>query len=181
MTVYIALLRAVNVSGKNILNMKELKAALEQNGFKNPETYIQSGNIIFKHPSKSSTELENQLTNCLKEQFNLTIDSRIYSIQEFNSILNQNPFSSEINLKDLYLTFLFEKPITEKLNSLPSSGNDRWKIHNQVIYLHCPDGYGKTKLSNNLFESKLKTAATTRNGRTCLKLREMAEVMNYEL
>jgi uncharacterized protein (DUF1697 family) len=180
MLTYIALLRAVNVSGKNLLNMKALKTALAENGFINPDTYIQSGNIVFQHSANSIKKLETQLKNCLKNEFNLEVEVQLFSAKEFTLILEKNPFLPEVNLEDLYLTFLFKKPSAEEISNLPTSGNDRWKIQDQVVYLHCPDGYGKTKLSNNLFESKLKTAATTRNGRTCLKLVEMAGMMNDE-
>jgi uncharacterized protein (DUF1697 family) len=180
MLTFIALLRAVNVAGKNLLNMQALQTALAENGFINPDTYIQSGNVLFQHSESSIEIIKIQLNNCLKNDFNLEVEVQLFSAKEFIRIVETNPFLPEVKIEDLYLTFLFKKPNAEAVHSFPISGNDRWEIQDQVVYLHCPDGYGKTKLSNNLIESKFKSAATTRNGRTCLKLVEMAGKMDNE-
>ena len=90
-----------------------------------------------------------------------------------------NPFlqATETDISKLHVTFLNELPSKENLEKLNSAnaGNDKFEIINDVVYLHCPDGYGNTKLNNTFFENKLKVRATTRNWNTVIKLSKLYE------
>jgi len=169
MTTYISLLRGINVSGQKKILMDDLRKLYEQLGFMGVKTYIQSGNIIFDAKGK---QLKEKIESGIKKKFGLQVSVLIKSIKEFAKILQDNPFSDE----KVYFTFLFSKPEIIDFSVIDrfKKANEEIKIHDGVIYFHCLDGYGKTKLSNNFFENKLKVIATTRNLRTVKKLIEIA-------
>lgn len=173
---YICLLRGINVSGKNIIPMVQLKEAFEQSGFKQVQTYIQSGNIVFNSKLKNPNQIETETEELIHSIFNLTIKSMVFSISDFKNILELNPFKKEAELEPakMILTFLEGIPNEEALAKIPESGNDQWQLIGRCVYLYCPDGYGKTKLTHSVFESKLKIKATARNWRTCVQIVQMA-------
>ena len=83
-------------------------------------------------------------------------------------IFNQNPFEEE----QMYFTFLYQEPESIPTEAIEKAlkESEKYLIQNQVVYFSCPEGYGKTKFSNNFIENKLKVDATTRNLKTLLKL-----------
>ena len=169
---YIVLLRGINVSGKNKLPMLDLRELLNDLQFQNVQTYIQSGNIILESD-------ENKITICKKikdrifYEFGYDVPVIIRTVSEWERTINNYPFSIE-NEKIVAFTFLDKKTEISKIE-VKNIGEDICKIDNDVVYLHCPSGFGKTKLTNNLIEKKLNAIATTRNLRTTLKLLELAE------
>ncbi len=143
---------------------------------KNIITYIQSGNVIFQS-GREAIELEELLENRLAQHFGFAISVLIRSIEDWEKIVAEQPFGEkETFTKNLYYTFLKSPATAENLNLLASTNYppDRFTIKGQEIYLYC-ESYGKTKLSNPFFETKLKVKATTRNYNTLLKLLELAE------
>jgi uncharacterized protein (DUF1697 family) len=179
MTCYISILRGINVGGQKQIRMDDLKALYESMKFKDVITYIQSGNVIFKTDIKKSIDEISGLIEkaiYLKDKFHVPLIIR--PVEEMFQIVAANPFLDEDGIKTdkIHVTFLSEKPKfinSEIINHLDFSP-DRFKIIEKEIYLYCPEGYGKSKLSNNFFESKLKVTATTRNWSTVNKLVEMA-------
>jgi len=169
---YICLLRGINVSGKNIIPMTQLKLALEQSGLHQVRTYIQSGNIVFNSDHKNSAQIENGIELLIQSNFDLKIKSMVIPVADFTKMLELNPFKKEAAAEPsrMILTFLECIPNAEGLQKIPESGKDQWKIIDRCVYLYCPDGYGKTKLTHSVFESKLKIKATARNWRTCEQL-----------
>jgi uncharacterized protein (DUF1697 family) len=176
MTTYIALLRGINVSGKNLIKMDALKLALKNIGFEDVQTYIQSGNIVFKSVEADVKILEKRIIDPIKNSFSLTVPCMVFMASDFKRIVMQNPFAESQNQAFLHLSFLSDKPLEsniQKLKDIPIS-QDAFEIIENCIYLYCPQGYGSTKLSNTTLESKLKVTATTRNLNTCLKLIELS-------
>lgn len=177
MSTYIALLRGINVSGQKLIKMNDLKKLLEDQGFQDVQTYIQSGNVIFSSPEKSIDMIKNIISNSIKKQFGFDVGVLVITSDNINYVMNNNPFIKKTNEIDkLYVTFLSELPSEEnikKLNSIDYSPEE-YIIKVKVVYLHVPNGYGKTKLNNNLFENKLKVEATTRNWKTINKLWELS-------
>ncbi len=180
METYISILRGINVGGKNKIKMPDLKEMYEELKFKDIVTYIQSGNIIFNsNQNVSNQNLAKKIEKGISEKFKLAVPVIIRTINEMESILKINPFLKMpgIDIEKLHVTFLEEIPEQLKLKEVAKYdySPDKFIIINKEVYVYCPDGYGMTKLSNNFFENKLKTGATTRNWRTVNKLVELAE------
>ena len=152
--------------------MIELRSLLNELGFQNVQTYIQSGNIILES-DKSKSEICEIIKEGVKAKFDYDVPVIIRTIPEWKKAIENYPFPLE-NEKIVGFTFLDRKSeITEiEINNL---GEDQFKIENYVVYFYCPNGFGKSKITNNLFERKLKVTATTRNLRTTLKLLELAK------
>ncbi len=178
MKTYISILRGINVGGQRIIKMDALKALYQELGFKNIDTYIQSGNVIFQHTNSNEVELRNLIQNKIKTAFDFDVPVIVLSAVKLNSIISNNPFAhnSDKNTAYLHITFLAEQPEDFDTVSILSKKSDSEEIHltQDAIYLYCPNGYGKTKLTNNFIESKLKVQATTRNWKTTLKLQDMS-------
>jgi uncharacterized protein (DUF1697 family) len=172
----LALIRGVNVGGK-VLSMERLRETLTAAGFANVSTYIQSGNIIFRvargTPEKSSKKIEELIRN----KFDLDVSVIVRTSAELQRIIAANPFISETGIDEsrLHVTFLARSPARVAIQALAAipAGADRFHHAGTEIYLHCPNGYGKTKLSNNVIERVLAVRATTRNWNTVRKLAEM--------
>lgn len=180
MKTYIALLRGVNVSGKNLIKMIELKQLFLNEGFKNVTTYIQSGNVIFNSTENSKIKLEQSITHAIKNQFSYTINLLVLTKKELETVFNNNPFiikNAEIDIAKLCVSLLHTEPDLDnipKIEALISDSDDKFILVEKRVYLYLPTGSAKTKLTNNLFEEKLKTVATTRNWKTITKLVELS-------
>ncbi|MCU0459460.1 MAG: DUF1697 domain-containing protein [Bacteroidales bacterium] len=177
MTTRIALLRSVNVLGKNMIKMPELALAFEKAGFRNVRTYIQSGNILFETDEESADLLSAKIRELISKKFGLTIQAVVLAPQELADIIAQNPFVKKagIDLSKQHVTFLDRDTDPEKAEKLLSYHYppDEIIIGSRAVYVHCPDGYGRTKYHNNFIEKKLEANGTSRNWNTCLKLLEM--------
>jgi len=178
METYIAILRGVNVGGKT-LKMADLRTKIERLGFENVSTYIQSGNILFKYRKEKNEVLEQKIKDFILADFNLDVPVVILTLKKLERIIKCNPFPKQ-NEKDIafmHVTFLQTKPefFDEQLILARRTGDEEIVFTDEAVYLYCPNGYGTSKLTNNLFESKMKVAATTRNWKTTLKLLELAK------
>jgi uncharacterized protein (DUF1697 family) len=174
---YVALLRGINVSGKNIMSMKELSGLFVELGMKNVTTYIQSGNVVFDSENDDSSDISKKLETAISKVFGYEISVIIRSKQELREIIKKNPFASE-DEKMLYTTFLKEIPDKELLSELQGKNinNDEIRIIDKNAYLLIRSGYGNTKLSNAFIEKKLRVVSTTRNINTVKKLIEITPV-----
>lgn len=177
MNQYIVLLRGVNVSGHNLLPMKELKKVMEVAGFESVATYIQSGNIVFNSNESNIDILKSLIIRLIQKHFNLSISVFILSRKQLIEIINNSPFKDEEDTKKLYYIILEQSPSVDLIEKLKiiQYPPDEYFIQDSVIYLNCHNGYGNTKFSNNFFENKLKLNATTRNWNTFQKLIEMTD------
>ena len=171
---YISMLRGINVSGQNKIKMEELKVLYESLGLKSVKTYIQSGNVIFESPESDVSELVNKIETAIKQAFGFSVIVTIRTMNEFQHVVKNNPFYEKVkeDVKKLHVTFLSDTPSKSSLDLINKLENepDEWFIAGKEIYLYCPNGYGRTKLTNNYFEKKLNVSATTRNWKTVNKL-----------
>jgi len=178
MNTYIALLRGINMGGKNKLKMAELRTALATLNFENVSTYIQSGNIVFQSSKKNVDAIAKSIKTLLQTSFDLEIPVIVRSKQTFLKEKEQNPFikaDANVDISQLYHTYLEKKPTTfdpEMLQKI-NVKEDKYQIIDQCIYLYFPNGYSQTKLTNALWEKKLQITATTRNWKTVCKISEM--------
>jgi len=178
METFISILRGINVSGQNKIQMTDLKALYEALKFKDITTYIQSGNVIFKSTSASDQKLAKKIEDAIYERYGFTVPVIIRTVDEMEHAISVNPFlkQSKADVERLHITFLAEIPEPKNMESVRNVdySPDKFIIIDKEVYLYCPNGYGITKLSNNFFEQKLKVKATTRNWKTVNKLFEMA-------
>jgi uncharacterized protein (DUF1697 family) len=176
MSKYVALLRGINVSGQKIILMELLRKAFEKKGFKEVRTYLQSGNVIFDSPKPV---LARAIEKLVLDDFGFEVTVVVRSPAELGKVIRANPFIKKkgVDLSRLYVTFFAEAPAKSALKALAAfdAGRDEWHADGNEIFLHCPGGYGETKLSNNLFEKKLALKATTRNWKTVNQLWEMSQ------
>lgn len=182
MLTYIALLRGINVSGHHKIKMAELKQLFINLGYLEVATYIQSGNVIFKSHIKESILIEDTVISAISKHFGHTIEVLILTKNELMTIFNANPFLAKdptTDISKLHVTILNKMPDLAGIPTieiLVANSDDEFQLIENAIYLFCPNGYGKTKLNNNLFEKKLKIAATTRNWNTISKLVELSNL-----
>lgn len=167
---YIVLLRGINVSGKNKIPMAELRELLSNSDFQNVQTYIQSGNVILES-LKSKEEICKKIHVGIKEKFGFDISVLARTPEEWKQTIDKYPFSIE-NEKIVAFSFLNKVPYQKEIE-VKGINEDKYKIEEDVVYLYCPSGFGKTKLTNNVLEKKLDLIATTRNYKTTKKLLEM--------
>jgi uncharacterized protein (DUF1697 family) len=174
---FIAMFRGVNVGG-NILKMDRLREICGKLGFKNTKTYVQSGNLIFE-TDRPQSALCSLLEKRLAGETRLPVSVILRTPVELEMIISGNPFVKEkdIDRTKLHVTFLVKPALKEAVEKLAAikAGADRFRVAGKEIYLHCPNGYGETKLSNNALQKVLGVNATTRNWNTVNKLLEMAE------
>jgi uncharacterized protein (DUF1697 family) len=182
MTTYAALLRGVNV-GKNKLAMSDLRDLLTSLGCQDVRTYLQSGNAVLAiNPAVSDATAADPTTLAQAIEQGLTkigVSSRVLlrTGDELARVLADNPFlDRETDPTKLHVTFLADVPAADRVEKLQVPAGETASLHLQdkEVYLHCPDGYGRTKLTNSFVESRLATVATTRNWRTVLALTELA-------
>lgn len=178
MQILISILRGINVSGQKKILMADLKSLYESLQFNEVTTYIQSGNVIFKNDRKiSDKEISKKIEKAIDKKYGFRVPVIIRSKKELQNVIADNPFLKDKNIdsKSLHVTFLSNIPVKTNVESIKdiNFSPDKFIIHGKEIYLHIPDSYGKTKLSNNFFEKKLKVSATTRNWNTMNKLFEL--------
>jgi uncharacterized protein (DUF1697 family) len=178
-TVYLALLRGINVGG-NTLKMDWLRDACEQLGLGDVRTYVQSGNIVFTS-SLGAAKLAQTLKATVDAKTRLPVTVVVRSAAELAKVAAGNPFLKQrgVDVTKLHVTFLAKpakpaKAALERLDAL-AGGRDEYRITGGEVYLHCPINYGETKLSNAAIEKVLGVGATTRNWKTLTTLLGMAE------
>ncbi|MEI6553967.1 MAG: DUF1697 domain-containing protein [Paludibacter sp.] len=179
MKTWISILRGINVGGRNAVKMDALRNLYVDLGFSDVQSYIQSGNVIFKSDSIDSQLIKILISAEIKKSFGIEVYVSVIDMEKFRNILKNNPFRGDTT-KDpafLHITFLSEKPDKTLIDKISSRNyaHDEFYIGEKVIYLYCPSGYGNTKLNNTFFETKLKLTATTRNLKTSNELLAMAE------
>ncbi|MBS1550857.1 MAG: DUF1697 domain-containing protein [Bacteroidetes bacterium] len=183
MKTYISILRGINVSGHKSIKMDALKKMYADIGFSGVQTYIQSGNVIFRFKDTKTELLENMIHIGLKKTFGFEVPVIVRELTEFKKVLDKNPFLKNKRAEDtskLHVTFLSSEPEKENSEKIKKGeyGSDEFFISGNTIYLFIPDKYGNTKLSNTFFENKLKVSATTRNWNTVNEIVRLAETDN---
>ena len=177
MSTWISLLRGINVGGQKRLRMETLRAIYAELGFNNIRTYVQSGNVIFESQEQDQVKLHQRIEVRIEQACGYPIKVFILQPAELDRILNGNPFvHRNEDLSKLHVTFLYLTPTDVAWGKITSPGNisDEFAPGEMAVYLFCPNGYGKTRLSNNFFERKLGMPVTTRNWNTVNALSNMA-------
>lgn len=173
---HVALLRGINVGGKNLLPMRSLAALFAEVGCNDVRTYIQSGNVVFRAKDATVRKLPGVVGRAIEERFGLRVPVVVRSAADLARVQRANPFLAKgADPAELHVVFLAEAPAAAAVAALDGkrSPPDELVVLGREIYLRLPNGVARTKLTNDYFDSKLATTSTMRNWRTVLKLVEM--------
>lgn len=175
---HLALLRGINVGGKNKLPMSGLRDLFTEAGCEDVRTYIQSGNVIFRATPTIAAHLPGIITAGIAERFGYRVPVIVRTTKQLGAVIDDNPFLAEGAPEDtLHVLFLADKPAAHRTSTLDPdrSPPDTFIARGREIYLRLPNGAGQTKLTNAWFDTKLATVSTGRNWRTVTKLFAMME------
>ncbi len=184
MTVYIALLRGINVGGKNIIKMADLKQVFESIGLCEVKTYIQSGNVLFKS-DETEDILCNKIENEIEAVLGISTKVILRKSTELEQIILNCPFSNDeiteaetlSKVECLYVALLKHDPLKEKIECIDvyRSESDKYQVIGREVYLLFHHSIRNSKLANNLH--KLNVPTTVRNWKTLSKLSALAKNM----
>ena len=171
MKTHIALLRGINVGGYKKVPMAELRQLLSELDFKDVQTYIQSGNVVFKSKETNPLELESKIENAIQNHFRFEVSVLIKTRVQLQCIFSECPFAEEKKKKS-YFMLLHDLPNQDLVDEASTKKYDgeEYQIIKDCIYYYCEKGYGQAKFNMNFFEKKLNTFATSRNFNTMVKL-----------
>lgn len=174
---HIALLRGINVGGRNRLPMKDLAAMFAESECTDVRTYIQSGNVVFTANLKLAKRVPKLITKAIRGEFGLDVPVLIRGAAELANVARDNPFlKSGVDTKPLHVGFLMDRPGKQLVAALDPdrSPPNEFSVRGSEIYLKYPNGVARTGLTTQYFDSRLGTTMTARNWNTVLKLVEMA-------
>jgi uncharacterized protein (DUF1697 family) len=176
---WISMLRGINLGGHNKISMPVLARLFETLGLSGVKTYLQSGNVLFDSDGKSSEEISALIETGIMNAFGYDVQVFLRTPADFKRILVNNPFVHGRNEEPskLHVTFLYRLPSQSDWDKLGPAiqDSDEFAGGQQEVFLFCPNGYGRTKLSNSFFERKLGQPATTRNWKTVNALYELVK------
>jgi uncharacterized protein (DUF1697 family) len=177
MTTFIALLRGINVGGKNKIKMADLKSMFEAIGMSRVKTYIQSGNVLFESDQEEET-LRQKLEKEIEVTFGFSVKVILRTSQELKKVAENCPFTQDeiaaaeatAEGESLYVSFLLQEPSEEGIKRIDAykSETEEYKLLDRDLYLLFPQSILKSKLANNL--QKLDVPVTVRNWKTVNKL-----------
>jgi uncharacterized protein (DUF1697 family) len=176
MTVFIALIRGINVGGHKRIRMGDLMELCRSLGFGAVRSHLQSGNVIFESLDEYPAHLSLLIEEKIFEKFGFPVQVILRSSRELRRIVVDNRLVREgVGVDRLHVTFLSDLPPEAVQESMSGeAGPDRYVIVGREVYLFCPDGYGRTTFTTTFFEKYLGVAATTRNWKTVTALANMA-------
>lgn len=173
---HIALLRGVNLGARR-LPMKDLLGMFEDAGCTDVRTYIQSGNVVFRAAPALARRVPTLISRAISERFGYEAPIVLRTAAELEDVARNHPFLKEAaDTKSLHVAFLQDRPGKSRIAELDPerSPPDRFVVRGREVYLHCPNGVGRSKLTMPYFDAKLRTISTMRNWNTVLKLLELS-------
>lgn len=177
MAIYIALLRGINVGGRNMIKMPELKRLFETMGFSRVQTYINSGNVLFTS-QKSEEDLLRQIEQEIATVFNLSIKVVLRTSEELYGMIAACPYKADVaqDGKNVNIGLMTEAPSQEGIDRLGAyKGVDDFQVLGREIHLLLRQSAADSKLANNL--QKIGSTVTVRNWNTINKLAALAKAM----
>ena len=174
---YVALLRGVNVGGKNKLPMADLRDIFTAAGGAAVQTYIQSGNVVFEAAQDLAERVPEIVTRAIRRRFGYETAVVMRSSEELRRVVSSNPFDTSGDPRFLHVAFLEDTPGAEAVSRLDPqrSPPDTFAVRGRNVHLHYPNGVARSKLTNEYLAAQLQTASTMRNWRTVLSLLEMVD------
>jgi uncharacterized protein (DUF1697 family) len=156
--------------------MLVLVRMLEDAGCTDVRTYIQSGNAVFEADARCAAGLAAELTKAIAKKLDLRIPVILRSATELQAVARRHPFLQTAKSTDfLHVIFLADRPTAARVAALDPNRSppDTFQVQGREIYVHCPQGAGRTKLTNAWFDTTLATVSTMRNWKTVLALADM--------
>ena len=188
MASHVALLRGINVGGRNKVPMAELREVVASLGHTGVTTYIQSGNVLFTTPDTDTAKMASALESAISGTFGITASVVVVSRDQLAQVLAGNPYPEEPNPRFVHVVFLSAELPRDQLDRIKAAestaaakgSRDTFTTIGQAMYLHTPDGYGNSELSEALFRivgapAKKGVTATARNWATSTKLLSLCE------
>ena len=196
MASHLALLRGINVGGRNKVPMADLREVVTSLGHTGVSTYIQSGNVLFSTAEDDTAKLAVALESAISDRFGIWSSVVVLSRDELARVLAANPYPDEPNPRMVHVVFLNGSPPRDLLDritaaeSAAAAKGSRDTVHSagpaagqpQALFLHTPDGFGTSELAQNVLKilappkkSKPGLAATARNWATATKLLSLSE------
>jgi uncharacterized protein (DUF1697 family) len=174
--IWIALLRGINVGGHGKVTMAQLRDMLAGLGWPDVRTYVQSGNVVFRADQTDAVKLEAKLAETFSETFGFEAPFLVRSLPAWTVGMEANPYP-EIASADptkVHLLFLGSEPSPQALSKLEErdTKGDQWQMGEGVVYLHTPNGMGRSKFAPGV-EKSLGVPVTARNWRSVVKLEEL--------
>lgn len=173
-----AFLRGINVGGRSLLSMADLKSALQAAGLTDARTHLQSGNVVVTPRSGGPVELGETMERAIESIAGRPIRVMVRTRDELDAIVAGNPLWDEsLKPASLHTVFLETAPDPERVAGLDPdrSPPDRFALSGREIYLHYPQGSGRSRLNLDYFEKTLGVAGTARNWNTVTKVRQMLD------
>jgi uncharacterized protein (DUF1697 family) len=178
MTVHVALLRGVNLGGRTQVAMSDLRNLLAELGFEQVRSVLNSGNLVFSGGRKTAATLERSLETETEKRLGLRTDFHVRTAAEWTTIVDKNPFDAEAKRDPSHLVVMFLKkaPNAKAVETLRAAitGPEIIEAVGRQAYIVYPAGIGRSRLTNNLIDTKLGTRGTGRNWNTVLKLADLA-------
>jgi uncharacterized protein (DUF1697 family) len=192
MASHVALLRGINVGGRNKIPMAELREVVASLGHTGVTTYIQSGNVLFSTADTDSAKLAAALEAAIADRFGIGPSVVVLSRDELARLLDGNPYPDEPDPRLVHMVFLNAEPTPGLLDRMAAAqraaaakgGRDSVTAVGKALFLHTPDGFGTSELAQLLLsrilgpppkQKKQALAATARNWATATKLLSLAE------
>jgi len=179
MTVIISMLRGVNVGGHNKIKMEALRALYESLKLREAQTYVQSGNAIFRTDERDIALLTKRIEDGIERKFGFRPNVILRTAAEMREVIARNPFAKRrgIEPSKLLVSFLASDPGAEAREKVRQMKCDpeELRIEGREMYVYFPNGMGRSKLSLVRLEKTLKTPGTARNWNSVTKMLEMAE------
>jgi uncharacterized protein (DUF1697 family) len=173
---FLALLRGINVGGKNIIAKDDLRTCFEDIGCTSVRTYIQSGNVIFGGTAAAVRKAPDLVAAGIQQRWGYDVPVIIRTAAELTAAIKRSPFVAQADPAHLSIAFLAAKPSAAKIATLDPdrSPGDRFEVLGREIHLYAPNGVARSRLTNRYFDTKLSTDSTARNWKTVHKLIELA-------
>lgn len=180
----VCMLRGVNVGGHNPIKMEALRSLCGALKLECPQTYVQSGNVVFRSSEKNLVLLSKRIQDAIESNFGFRPAVILRTASEMRHVIARNPFASRHGIEPakLLVAFLASDPGKEVRNALAKLDNRGEELHarGSELYIYYKNGIGKTKLSAAALDKILNTPATGRNWNTVLRLHEMAETLEFQ-
>ena len=180
---YVALLRGINLGGHNKVAMADLREVVTSLGHSEVTTYIQSGNVVFSSGQTSTSTLAADLERSIDKALDVKPRVVVLSRDELAAVIDANPYPDEPNPKAVHAIFLTgasESNMADRIAELErraaqKGGRDRVRLIGRTLYLHTPDGFGRSELAALLLRNgkSIGASATARNWATVTKLLEL--------
>jgi uncharacterized protein (DUF1697 family) len=181
MAVIISLLRGINIGGHHKIKMDALRDLYKSLGLQDAQTYLQSGNVVFRMKRRDHAKLAKRIEDAIEQSFGFRINVVLRTSSELSEVISRSPFAKRRGLdpKKLAVIFLKEAPSAECLRAALKieTAPEELRIDGREAYLYFPNGMARPKMSWPIIERTLRTSGTGRNWNTVTKLFELAQTM----